>query len=71
MQKNINTYLTAFIIIMCLVFAWFMAFTDLMQREVPGTKRKIFIGILLLYAVYRSFRWYRQNRKTNSENEEV
>jgi len=61
MQHNINSILAAFIIVMCLVFSWFLLFTDMMSEagNLRGQKRSILVAILLGYAVYRGYRLYR------------
>ncbi|ASS50217.1 MAG: hypothetical protein A3D31_11660 [Candidatus Fluviicola riflensis] len=66
---NINTVFTLFIIAMCLVFAYFMAFTDLKEDDLNGTPRKVFVAIMLLYAAFRGYRLVKAYRKQNENPE--
>lgn len=54
--NNINTIFSLFSILICFVFTYFIAFTNLFIEDLHGTKRKVFIVILLLYGIYRIFR---------------
>ncbi|MDH4474548.1 MAG: hypothetical protein QE487_18230 [Fluviicola sp.] len=67
---NINTVFTLFIIAMCLVFAYFMAFTNLKEDDLYGTPRKVFIAIMLIYAGFRGYRLVKAYRKQQNENPE-
>ncbi|MDR0801332.1 hypothetical protein [Fluviicola sp.] len=51
---------------MCLIFAYYLVFTDLVLQTLYGTKRQIMIAMLLVYAFYRGYRLYlgiRNNRR--------
>lgn len=70
MVKRITHIFAGFIIVMCLVLAYFMAFTQLMQEEIKGTKRTIFVVILLAYAIYRGFRLKNDIEQSKLEDDE-
>jgi hypothetical protein len=63
--------MTGFIILMSLVLAYFIQFTDLMGDRMTDNKKIILVIILVSYAIYRSFRLYKMmiNNKRNDENE--
>jgi len=44
-----------------------IAFTDFMSDRLYGTKRVVFVFILLGYAVYRSFRIYQVYQQNKNE----
>jgi hypothetical protein len=67
---NINTVFTLFIIAMCLVFAYFMAFTDLKAEDLNGNPRKIFVAIMLVYAGFRGYRLVKAYKKQQNEKPE-
>ncbi len=67
---NINNVFTLFIIAMCLVFAYFMAFTDLKEDDLNGTPRRIFVAIMLAYAGFRGYRMVKAYRKQQNEKPE-
>lgn len=72
MKIGLNFVSFWFGIIMVLVVttgAIAIAFTDFMSDRLYGTKRIVFIFLLLGYAVYRSFRIY-QIMKANKHEEE-
>jgi hypothetical protein len=50
--------LAGFMVIMSLVLAFFLIFTDLMADSLFGNKRIVLSVILIAYAVYRSYRLY-------------
>ncbi|WP_300666542.1 hypothetical protein [Fluviicola sp.] len=66
MYKNVTYFISGFMIIMCLIFAGYLLFTDLILQTLFGPKRQIMIAMLLLYAFYRGYRLYigiRNDRK--------
>ena len=67
---NINNVFTLFIIAMCLVFAYFMAFTDLKEDDLNGTPRRISVAIMLAYAGFRGYRMVKAYRKQQNEKPE-
>lgn len=69
MLNNINNVFSVFSIFLSLVFAWYIAFTDLFMDRLHGTKRTVFIVILLLYAGYRIFRLVKSIREQRSKNQ--
>ena len=68
MLNNVNTILAGFIIVMCVVFAYFMLFTDMMKDEISGTKRIVFVVILLAYGTYRAWRLYKSIEESKKED---
>jgi len=68
MQNNITNILAGFIIVMCVVFSYFLLFTEMMSDTMKGSKRIIFIVILLSYGAYRAYRIYRNIQESNHEN---
>ncbi len=56
MGRIITIGLTAAIVIMCIVMAFYFAFTDIMNDRLFGTKRTALIIVLLCYAIYRIYR---------------
>lgn len=49
--------------------AYFAAFTELFSDRLPGKIRYVFIGVMLLYATYRSFRVIRSFRQSKQKNQ--
>ncbi|MCE2711904.1 MAG: hypothetical protein LW688_05120 [Cryomorphaceae bacterium] len=43
-------------ILICVVMAGFFLFTDVMKENLFGTKRVVFIIVLLMYALFRTYR---------------
>jgi hypothetical protein len=70
MIQNVNTVFTLFIITVCLVFAYYIAFTDLMQDDLQGNSRPIFVGVMLSYAAFRTYRLVKTYKEKNNENQE-
>jgi len=66
----INTILTAFIITMCVVFSYFLLFTDLMIETLYGTKRTIFVSVLLAYGAFRAYRLVAGLKNQKTKNQE-
>lgn len=60
--QTINKILAGFIIVMCLMLAGFLLFTDLMADTISGNKRTLFVAILLGYGAYRGYRLYRSTK---------
>jgi hypothetical protein len=58
MGKIITIGLTAAIVIMCVVMAFYFALTDIMSDRLFGTKRTALIIVLCCYALYRIYRLY-------------
>ncbi len=58
MLSAVTHIISIFIILMSLAFASILAFTYQMEEDLSGTKRTIFIILLLVYSVYRSYRLY-------------
>ena len=58
MMNVIAQVLAGFMVIMSLVLAFFLIFTDLMADSLFGNKRIVLSVILIAYAVYRSYRLY-------------
>ena len=58
MFKNATLFIAGAMIVMCLVMCYYMLFTDILIDKLYGTKRTIFVVILLAYAAYRGYRIY-------------
>lgn len=56
MQKQLNIWLSAFMIMIVTCMAILFAFTDVMNDRLYGNKRIIFIFVLAAYSLYRGFR---------------
>jgi len=70
MIQNINTVFTLFIIVMCLVFAYFAAFTSLFDDKMQGTPRIIFITLMISYSIFRSYRLYKAYQHNKKQNQD-
>jgi hypothetical protein len=67
MKLNAITYiLSAFMILMALVLAGYLAFTDLMDT-LYGWKRTTLEAVLVSYSVYRAYRLYLDVKSNKSE----
>ena len=67
MKLNAITYiLSAFMIVMALVLAGYLAFTDLMDT-LYGWKRTTLEAVLVSYSVYRAYRLYLDVKSNKSE----
>ncbi|MFN5417000.1 MAG: hypothetical protein ACK5B9_08100 [Flavobacteriia bacterium] len=58
-MKSITIILAGFSIVMCLVLTYFLLFTELVAERLTGTNRLILVGVLIAYALFRSFRTYK------------
>jgi cytochrome c biogenesis protein CcdA len=67
MYKNITHIVAGFMIVMCLVMCYYLAFTDFLVDKLYGTKRQIFIVLLVLYGAYRSYRLVATIKKEREE----
>lgn len=56
MGKNFKYITGFFVIVMCLVLAYYLQFTALMLDRVYGNRRLIIVLMLVLYAIFRIFR---------------
>jgi hypothetical protein len=70
MIRNINNVFACFIIVICLVFAYFTAFTDFKSDQLYGTPRRIFVAMMLAYAAFRTYRLIKALKEQSQENEE-
>jgi len=57
--NSINAIFTGFVIVLCVVFSYFLLFTDLMIDTMHGTKRTVFVIVLLSYGAFRGYRLIR------------
>lgn len=67
--KHISIWFGVIMILMVTAGAVAFAFTDLMNDRLYGTKRTVFVFILLAYGIYRGFRLYQTIRYLKDENE--
>jgi hypothetical protein len=66
--NTISMIISGFSILMCLVLAYFLLFTELLAEGMSGNKKIILVIILIGYAIFRSFRLYAMmNKNKNSE----
>lgn len=67
--NSISMIISGFSILMCLVLAYFLTFTDLLEEGMSNNKRIILVVILIAYAIFRSFRLYAMmvNKNKNSD----
>lgn len=67
--NSISMIISGFSILMCLVLAYFLTFTDLLAEGMTNNKRIILVVILIAYAIFRSFRLYAMmtNKNKNSD----
>lgn len=71
MINNLHTVYALFAITMCLVMAYFAAFTELFAQRLTGNMRYVFVGVMLVYAAYRSFRIIHSVKKAKREKQEL
>ena len=53
---------------MCLVLTYFLLFTELVEERLTGTNRLILVGVLISYALFRSYRIYKLIKKSDYES---
>ncbi len=58
-MKSITLILAGFSIVMCLVLTYCLLFTELVGERLTGTNRLILVGVLIAYALFRSYRTYK------------
>ena len=63
----VSVWFGVLMILLVVLGAIAFAFTDFMIERLFGTKRLVFIFILLAYAVYRGFRLYHLLKSTKNE----
>jgi hypothetical protein len=61
--------MAGFMVVMCLVMAYFLLFSDLLIERLYGFKRHLFVALILVYGLYRAFRLYTliQNNKKEEQ----
>ena len=64
---TISFWFSSIMIVLVLGGAVAITFTDFMSDRLFGTKRVVFIFILLAYAVYRGFRMYQTYKYSRDE----
>ena len=55
-MKYFSVILASFSVVMCLVLAYFLTFTELFMERLDGNSRYIMIGVLLVYGFIRVLR---------------
>lgn len=68
-MKTVNLGISFVSIITCLIFAYFLLFTDLKEDTLYGTKRIILSIIFIIYALLRVYRAYKQFKTKDNETE--
>ncbi|MCC6700828.1 MAG: hypothetical protein IT221_04850 [Fluviicola sp.] len=59
MGNSLNIVLSAFIILACLVFIYFVQFTDALDNNIQENEKLIFTILMSIYAGFRIFRLYK------------
>jgi hypothetical protein len=54
-------------VVMCLIFAYYLLFSDLIIDKLFGFKRNMMVALLLLYGTYRGWRLYSTIQKDKRE----
>jgi len=57
-MKVLNTVLALFVIAICLIWSYFLLFSDFFMTNLSILQRRGFAVFLLLYACYRTYRLY-------------
>lgn len=68
--NSISMIISGFSILMCLVLAYFLLFTELLADGMSNNKRTILVVILIAYAVFRSFRLYAMMTSKNKNSDQ-
>jgi flagellar biosynthesis protein FliQ len=68
-MKTVNLAISFVSIITCLIFAYFLLFTDLKEDTLYGNKRIILSIIFIVYALLRMYRAYKQFKTKDNETE--
>lgn len=68
-MKTVNLAISFVSIITCLIFAYFLLFTDLKEDTLYGNKRIILSIIFIIYALLRIYRAYKQFKTKDNETE--
>jgi len=66
-MKIVNLSIASVSILMCLVFAYFLLFTDFKSDTIYGTKRTILSITFILYGAFRLYRAYKLFKTSNDE----
>jgi len=61
--RLINSILSAFVIVVCLLWTYFLLFSEFFLMQLSLFQRRLFVVLLLLYAAYRAYRLYTFLRK--------
>jgi uncharacterized membrane protein len=59
MGNSLNIVLSSFIILACLVFIYFVQFTDILDDNIQANEKMIFVVLMSIYAAFRSYRLYK------------
>jgi hypothetical protein len=66
-MKTVNLAISFVSIITCLIFAYFLLFTEFKIDVIYGTKRIILSAIFILYGAFRIYRAYTQFKMNDDE----
>jgi hypothetical protein len=69
--KYINYFLAIFVILVCFIWVYFLVFTDDFMGGLPRMQRRIFIGLLSGYGIYRSYRLYLQIQRDKINDKHI
>ncbi len=62
-MESVNKIISLFAIVMCLVLAYYIKFEDLTAGTMTESRKNILLVILVLYAIFRSYRLYKMVKK--------
>jgi len=66
-MKIVNLSIASVSILMCLVFAYFLLFTDFKSDVIYGTKRTILSITFIIYGAFSIFRAYKLYKTNHDE----
>jgi len=66
-MKFVNLSIASVSILICLVFAYFLLFTDFKSDVIYGTKRTVLSITFILYGTFRIFRAYKLFKTNHDE----
>jgi len=62
-MESVNKVISLFAIVMCLVLAYYIKFENLTAGTMTESRKNILLVILVLYAIFRSYRLYKMIKK--------
>ncbi|MBS1651257.1 MAG: hypothetical protein JSU07_04525 [Bacteroidetes bacterium] len=68
MRDKLNFIMGSVMVLITLSMACLFIFTDIMADKMYGSKRTVFIGLLIAYSLYRAYRSYLYFKKPTNTN---